>query len=253
MPLFLGFVLAALILVKFSFAYWQQAWSDRFVASLLNSLQLSAIVAVVAVGCALLLAYANRLRQSRVLKSLIRLSTMGYALPGAVVALGVLLPFATFDNWLDSLFEQHYGINLGLLLSGSLFAIAFAYLVRFLPIAFGAVETSLERVTVNLDAASRTLGRGPLMTLWHVHIPVIKVGLFTAVLLVFVDCMKELPATLLLRPFNVDTLATYVYQYASEELLEESALAALFIVLAGLLPVLFLAKAIQSARPGQGK
>ena len=124
--------------------------------------------------------------------------------------------------------------------------------MRFLPIAFGTVESSLERVTENLDAVSRTLGNGPFVTLWRVHIPVIKVGLLTSILLVFVDCMKELPATLLLRPFNVDTLATYVYQYASDELLEESALAALFIVIAGLLPVLFLARAIRTARPGQG-
>ncbi len=252
LPLFFGFLLPALVLVKFSLSYWQYAWTDKFVSSLFVSLKLSSSVAVVAVILALILAYANRLQYSYWFKGFIRLATMGYALPGAVVALGVLIPFAAFDRWFDGIIENSYGIDVGLFLSGSLFAIGFAYLVRFLPIAFGAVETSLERVTDNLDAVSRTLGSGPVTTLWRVHIPVVRVGLLTAVLLVFVDCMKELPATLLLRPFNVDTLATYVYQYASDELLEESSLAALFIVIAGLLPVIFLAKAIRGARPGQG-
>ncbi len=252
LPLLLGFLLPAIILLNFSLSYWEQAWTSKFVSSLFTSLKLSTSVAIVAAICALILAYANRLRPSALLKAFIRVSTMGYALPGAVVALGVLVPFAAFDRWFDGLIEHSYGIDVGLFLSGSLFAIAFAYLVRFLPIAFGTVESSLERVTENLDAVSRTLGNGPFVTLWRVHIPVIKVGLLTSILLVFVDCMKELPATLLLRPFNVDTLATYVYQYASDELLEESALAALFIVIAGLLPVLFLARAIRTARPGQG-
>ena len=171
-------------------------------------------------------------------------------MPGAVLAIGVLIPFANFDNAFDAFMKSHFGISTGLLLSGTATAIIFAYTVRFLAVGFGGVETALLKVTPNMDDAARTLGRRPLGVLRHVHLPMIRGGILGGAILVFVDSMKELPATLILRPFNFDTLATYVYQYASDELLEECALGALTIVLAGILPVILLSKAVRTSRPG---
>ena len=143
-----------------------------------------------------------------------------------------------------------FGVSTGLLLSGSLFAITLAYVIRFLAVALAPIEAGLERISPSLDAAARTLGESALSTLWRVHLPLLVAPLGAAALLVFVDCMKELPATLLLRPFNFETLATHVYALASIEQLEQASLGALTIVLVGLVPVLLLHEAIAGGRPG---
>ena len=144
------------------------------------------------------------------------------------------IPLAAFDNRIDALLRATFGVSSGLLLSGSLFAITLAYVIRFLAVAHGQIEAGLERISPNLDAAARTLGESALSTLWRVHLPLLVAPLGAAALLVFVDCMKELPATLLLRPFNFETLATHVYGLASIEQLEQAALGSLTIVLVGL-------------------
>ena len=136
-------------------------------------------------------------------------------MPGAVLAVGVLIPFSRFDNWLDGVVLEATGWKLGLLMTGTTGALMFAYVVRFLALSQGTVEAGLGRVRPSLDMAARTLGRSPAQVLRQVHVPLVRGSLLTAVLLVFVDCMKELPATLLLRPFNFETLATHVYQFAS--------------------------------------
>ena len=169
-------------------------------------------------------------------------------MPGAVLAIGVMIPFAAFDNSLDGLMRSWFGISTGLLLSGTIVALLFAYVVRFLAVALGSAEASLGRITPSMDMASRSLGHGPIATLRRVHLPLMRGGMLTAALVVFVDTMKELPATLILRPFNFDTLATYVYQFASDELLEECALGALLIVVAGLVPVIVLSWSINRGR-----
>jgi iron(III) transport system permease protein len=171
-------------------------------------------------------------------------SSLGYAIPGAVLAIGIIIPFAWFDNQLDAFMRSTFGISTGLVLSGTAFAVLFAYLVRFLAVASGSIESSLDKVTPNMDMASRSLGHSYMGTLTRIHLPIIRRGALTAMLVVFVDCMKELPATLILRPFNFETLATQVYQFASDELLEQSALSALVIVLVGIIPVILLDKTI---------
>ncbi|MEZ5581454.1 MAG: hypothetical protein R3F37_00475 [Candidatus Competibacteraceae bacterium] len=165
-----------------------------------------------------------------------------------MLAIGVIVPFAAVDNSVDAWLRAQFGISSGLLLSGTVFAVVFAYVVRFLAVSIGAIETSLAKVTPNMDMAARSLGHGPTKTLIRVHLPLIRGGILTAGLVVFVDCMKELPSTLILRPFNFDTLATYVYQFASDELLAECALAALLIVAAGLIPVLLLSRTLSQSR-----
>jgi len=139
-----------------------------------------------------------------------------------------------------------------LLLSGSVFVIVLGYVVRFLALSFGTIEASLSKVTPSMDGAARTLGAGPMATLRRVHLPVMRGSVLTAAILVFVDCMKELPMTVILRPFDFHTLATFVHQYASDELLAESSLAALTIVASGILPVVLLSRTIGRSRPGHG-
>ena len=176
-----------------------------------------------------------RLNPQRVVRGSVRLVGMGYAIPGAVIAVGLLLPVSWLDQGLDLLQK---GIKNPFLLSGTAIVLVVGYLVRFLPVALGAIESSLARISPSLDQAARSLGHNPLQTLLRVHVPLLRGGLLTAMMLVFVDVMKELPATIVLRPFNFDTLAIRVYQYASDERLAEAAAPALTILLVGLLPVI---------------
>ena len=175
---------------------------------------------------------------------------MGYAVPGAVIAVGIMAPFAWFDNSLDAWMRANLGVSTGLLLSGTIFAVIFAYLVRFLALSLNTVEAGLTRVTRSMDDAARSLGYGAGATLRRVHGPMIRGSLLTAGLLVFVDVMKELPATLMIRPFGFDTLAIRTYEYAVDEQLMESSSSALAIVLVGIVPVILLSVAIARSRPG---
>jgi iron(III) transport system permease protein len=178
-----------------------------------------------------MLAYARRVAPNLFVRGAVRAAGLGYALPGTVLALGLLIPLAAFDNGLDALLRRWLGVSTGLLLSGSLFVVILAYVIRFLAVSLSALEAGFARVSPNLDAAARALGEA---------------------LLVFVDAMKELPATLLLRPFNFETLATHVYAYAALEQFENATLGALTIVLIGLLPVLLLHRAVAAGRAGEG-
>lgn len=248
LPLLLGFVVPALRLGFFALRGFGSYWTPDFIELSLNSLLLSSAAAAVTVTLGLLLAYGKRLYPGRSLNASVGLAKLGYAMPGTVLAIGVLIPLAAFDNSLDAMMRASFGISTGLVLSGTVFALIFAYSVRFLAVAAGAVESSLAKVTPAMDRASRSLGHTSLQTLWRVHLPLIRPGLLTAALVVFVDCMKELPATLMLRPFNFDTLATHVYQFASDEKLEASALGALLIVLVGLGPVILLSRSIRGQK-----
>ncbi|MBA4501490.1 ABC transporter permease [Marinobacterium marinum] len=252
LPVILGFIVPFLVLSTYALPRLEQFTEADFLAHASHSFTLSALAALLTVVIAIILAYSKRLYPG--FKALIlatRLSSLGYALPGAVLAIGVVIPLAAFDNSIDAFMRQNFGFGTGLLLSGTPFAIVFAYCVRFLAVSSGSVEASLAKVTPSMDMASRSLGLNPLQTLRRVHLPLIRGGLMTALLVVFVDAMKELPATLILRPFNYDTLATYVYQYASDEMLETSALAALLIVLVGIVPVILLSRTITSTRQGE--
>ncbi|MBP0048954.1 iron ABC transporter permease [Marinobacterium sp. AK62] len=251
LPVILGFLIPFLVLGSYAIRRLDQFAEADFLAYASHSFTLSALAALLTVAIAVILAYSKRLYPTqRSLTLAARFSSMGYALPGAVLAIGVIIPLAAFDNSVDAFMREYFGISTGLLLSGTPFAIVFAYCVRFLAVSSGSVDASLAKVTPSMDMASRSLGLNPLQTLRRVHLPLIRGGLLTAVLVVFVDAMKELPATLILRPFNYDTLATYVYQYASDEMLETSSLAAMLIVLVGIVPVILLSRTITSTRQG---
>jgi iron(III) transport system permease protein len=245
LPIFFGFILPALILLRF--AMKRSEISAEYLHAIWHSLVLAGVASTLVIGLGLVLAYANRLRNGAIMRNIIRLSSIGYAVPGTVLGIGVLIPLAAFDNALDAFMQRSFGISTGLLLSGTIVAIVFAYAVRFLAISFGSLESGLEKVTPNLDAAARTLGRTPFRTVVEVHIPILRPALYSAALLVFVDCMKELPTTLILRPFDFDTLATLVFALASLDQLEASAAPALTIVAVGLIPVILLARNLYGA------
>jgi iron(III) transport system permease protein len=248
LPILLGFIVPALILLNFALSRYGGTALDEFLRAAGHSLLLASLAAVIATLLGLCLAYAARLIGSGTAKLAIRLASLGYALPGTVMAIGVLVPLALFDNALDGFMRQRFGVSTGLLLSGSIAAITYAYVARFLAISFGSLESGLQRVTPSLAAAARTLGRGPLAAMREVHLPLLRPALVSAALLVFVDCMKELPATLILRPFDFETLATMVFALASLDQLEESALPALTIVAAGVIPVILLSRTLRDPR-----
>jgi len=240
-PVLLGFGVPALVLLDAASRRLETLTRPEFTSAATNSLVLAAVAAALTVGLGLVLAYAQRVRGSLLVRVLTRAGTIGYAIPGAVLAVGILIPTAALDNLIDGAMRNVFGISTGLLISGSGFAIVYAYATRFLTISFGSIETGLAKVSPSLDMAARTLGRGAFRTLGEVHLPLIRPILLSAALLVFVDCMKELPATILLRPFNFETLATLVYGKASLEIFEDGAVAALAIVVIGLIPVIVLA------------
>ena len=246
-PVLLGFVVPAgtLLALMLEAGNPFEAW--RVVPYALNSLTLAAIAAVLAVLVAALLAWAQRLHPSPVRATANRVASLGYALPGSVIAVGALVPFAVFDNAFDAWMRASFGISTGLLLSGSIAALVFAYLVRFLGVALSAVESGLTRIKPSLFAAARVLGRKPGAAVREVELPLAKGALLTAAILVFVDTMKELPATLIVRPFDFDTLAVRVHNLASDERLAEASTAALLIVAVGLLPVVGLVRAMRKS------
>jgi len=248
LPILLGFLIPVLILGSYAIQHLDQLDQEDFLTYAGNSFFLSATAALITILIALLLAYSKRLYRYKSLTAAANFASLGYAMPGAVLAIGVIIPLAAFDNVVDDFMRSTFDISTGLLLSGTTFAIIFAYSVRFLAVSTGAVESSLNKITPTMDMASRSLGLNPLQTLMRVHLPLIKGGIVSAGLVVFVDCMKELPATLILRPFNYDTLATFVYQFASDEMLEECSLAALLIVAVGIIPVILLTRTITSTR-----
>ena len=247
-PLVFGFIIPAATLGYYAWDYFDESWTPDFIENTFNSLFLSSAAALTTLLIGVTLAYSRRLHNTRGMQILMRLSSLGYAMPGAVLAVGVIVPLAGFDNWLDGLMRDYFGFSTGLLLSGSAFALVFAYTVRFLAVSAGSVESALQKITPSMDMASRSLGHTPGGTLIKVHLPMLRGTLITAALVVFVDCMKELPATLILRPFNYETLATYVYQFASDEMLQHSALPSLIIVLAGIIPIILMNRSISNSR-----
>ena len=250
MPFVIGFVIPFGVLVRHALVHATRDTLGVFLSAAWSSLLLASLTALAAILIGLALAYARRVAANRLTRSAVRFAGLGYAIPGTVLAIGLLIPLAQFDNRVDELMRSTFGISTGLLLSGSLFALTLAYVIRFLAVALGSIEAGFERISPNLDAAARALGESALSALWRVHLPLLLPALGAAGLLVFVDSMKELPATLLLRPFNFETLATYVYGYAALEQFEQAALGALTIVLAGLIPVLLLHKAVAGGRAG---
>lgn len=240
LPIVLGFLLPALLLLQMALANLTENFGQRFWQLASHSFVLASLTAVLGAILALIMAYGLRLQPTPVMAFSVRVASMGYAIPGTVIAVGVLLPIGYIDSALDRWLQTHLGFSIGLLLSGTIATLIFAYLVRFLAVSYGAVQSSLDRIKPSLDEASRCLGHSSTSTLLRIHAPLMGGGLLTAAILIFVDVMKELPATLIARPFNFDTLAVRVYQLAADERLAEAAAPALAIVVVGMIPVMLL-------------
>lgn len=243
-----GFLVPAVTLL-----YWSLAdlsvWTQLDFGQLLrNSLGLASLSALFVVATALMLVYGLRQRLATSLQLLIRGSGFGYAIPGTVIAIGVLWPLSQLDQWLDFWAEQWFGLRLGLVFTGTVVALILAYLVRFIAVAMQPLEAAFSQIPPSMDQAARSLGCSRWQVLWRVHRPLLTGPVWIALLLVFVDVLKELPATLLLRPFNFDTLAVRTFELASDEQLAAAAVPALTIVLAGLLPLIWLNRAAEGRR-----
>ncbi|TLF47534.1 iron ABC transporter permease [Halomonas urmiana] len=249
-PVLLGFLIPSGLLGYLSFQGGDALFGAAFLEFAGNSLLLATIASGVAVSLALLLSYGARLNPGRITRVATRVAAMGYAVPGSVVAVGILIPFVWLDHQINDLIKGQFGVVVGLLLSGSAFILIYAYLVRFLAVSFNAIEASLGKVTPSMDAASRTLGQTAGGTLRKVHTPLMRGSLIAAGILVFVDVMKELPATVILRPFNFDTLAIRAHSLAADERLAEASTSSLAIVAVGILPVILLSVAMRRSRPG---
>ena len=252
LPVLFGFVLPSGVLATYAIVYFGDAFNDAILVHAINSIMLSSLAAALAVGVAIFMAYGVRMHGGVGLTVFTRLASMGYAVPGAVLAVGVMVALSSLDNSIDGFMRGALRISTGLLFSGTIAAVSYGYLVRFLALSFGTLEASLAKITPSMEGAARSLGHGPGRTLRRVHLPLMKGSVLTAAMLVFVDCMKELPMTTILRPFNFQTLATFVHQYASDEQLGEASLAALTIVGTGIIPVVLLSFAIARSRPGHG-
>ena len=248
LPLLMGFVLPFIQLSIWTIETAQEMINKDFYMLIINSLSLAFITAIMALLLALFMAYGQRLNNTPFIKTMVRLASMGYAVPGTVIAIGVVVPFAWLDNSIDNWSRNQFDFATGLMFSGTLFALVFSYLVRFLAVSVGSVESSLGKIKPAMDDAARSLGLKPFQVLQKIHIPIMRTSLLTALLLVFVDILKELPATLVLRPFNFNTLAVRAYELASDERLADASSAAIMIVLSGIIPVILLSHSITKNR-----
>ncbi len=248
LPLLFGFVIPAGQLLLWAVQTWHESLDAGFLILVGHSIELALITSVLAVILALAVSYARRLQPGIMTNSVNRLLGTGYAIPGTVIAVGVLLPFTWLDRHISQWIGMFFGKDYGLLLSGTIVILVFAYLVRFLALSLNTVDAGLAKIKPSMDEAGRSAGVGGIRLLRRVHIPILRGSLLTAMLLVFVDVLKELPATLILRPFNFNTLAIRTYELANEERLAAAAVPALAIVLVGIIPVIVLSRAISQSR-----
>ena len=242
----IAFIFPLLQLISYSFHYFEESWTTEFQEYAVNSLYVSSIAAIIAVIIAIVVNFLHRLQPSSKWSVIpMRLASLGYAVPGTVLAIGVMLPMIGLDHLVNDISKQLGFGMVGLIFSGSIFALIFASVTRFSAVAIGSIESNLNKIPPSLDMASRTLGCGTWEMLRRVHFPLIRRGCLIAGLLVFIETMKELNAALLLRPFNFETLATYVFNFASDEQLEIAAMPAVLLVLVGLIPLIIVNRSLE--------
>ncbi len=249
-PILLGFIIPLLFLINLALDTYSGVLGKDFYLLVFNSLLLAFVTAILALLIALFMAYSSRGSDSSINRFLVRFVSLGYAIPGTVIAVGVLIPFAWFDNTLDAFLREHFNISSGLLISGTVVTLIFAYLTRFLAVSINTVEAGLIKIKPTMDEVAKITGLSPVSIIKRIHMPMMRGSLLTALLLVFIDVLKELPATLILRPFNFNTLAVRTYELANEERLADAAVPALAIVLVGIIPVIMISNSISRSRAG---
>ncbi|SCX44246.1 iron(III) transport system permease protein [Nitrosospira sp. Nsp1] len=244
--LFFAFLLPVMQLGIWAVGVVERDFDQRYLEFLWHSLLLSAFAALLTCTVALLMVYAARRCPDSATRGAVRISTIGYALPGAVLAVGIFIPIAWLDSWLSEMAMQLFHIETGLLIQGTLVTMLIAYMTRFLAVSHSPIDSAMQRVTGSIDEAAMGLGLSGWATLRRVHLPILKGGIFTAAALVFVDVMKEMPITLMTRPFGWDTLSVRIFEMTTEGQWEQAALPAVTLVLAGLLPLIFFMRQTES-------
>lgn len=240
--LLLAFIVPVIQLSLWAWGVLSEDMDERYTGLLLHTLMLGGMAASLTIVSAMVLAFSRRTHDDFVVRSSVNIATLGYALPGSVLAVGIMMTFTSIDNVLTTVATLFGWQAPGQILTGSVFALVMAYMVRFMAVAYGPIESGLGRIRISIAEASRGLGDSPLATLWRVYLPLLRPGLFTAGLLVLVDVMKEMPATMLLRPFGWDTLAVRIYEMTSEGEWERAALPAITLIMVGLIPVIVLVR-----------
>ncbi|MFD0963945.1 ABC transporter permease [Pseudofulvibacter geojedonensis] len=247
-PMFFGFIAPLIQLIQWAFLTYESVFTSSFITTSLQSLGIAFLSALLTVVMALVLLYTSKWNQLAIVKQFSKIGVIGYAIPGAIIAIGVLIPTLEFDKWLASFLKKNYDIKIGLLLNSSIMALLYAYVVRFIAVAYNPIEALTNKQAKSLVESSKLLGKNNLKTFFKVDFPLIKTGVLSAFVLVFVDVMKELPLTLILKPYQVETLAVKAYEYASDEQIMEAALPSIFIIITGIIPIIFLNKLINNAK-----
>jgi len=248
LPVLFGFVLPLIVLLEMALGSEQDLLSARYLGFVRNSILAAGVAAVATVGAAILIASFRRLNPGRLASGCANIARIGYAVPGGVIAVGLLVPFASLDNWIDGLARSWFGVSTGLIFTGTIAVLVMAYMVRFMAAAINTYDGGLATVNPHMDSVARTLGQSPAGMLRKVHLPILWPSVLTALLIVFVDVMKELPATLIMRPFNFDTLAVQAHRLAADERLSGAAVPSLVIVAVGLVPVILLCRMLARDR-----
>lgn len=240
-PVLLGFVFPVAQLIYWAFLTASRVFDMEFIWISIQSFGIAITSAVITVVFALLLIYFSKWSVLRFIKNVARIGVLGYAIPGAVIAIGIMIPTLALDKWLIEVLGN-FGIDVGLIINGTMIALIYAYAVRFLAVAYNPIESTALKVDNSIPDSSKVLGVGNLKTFFKIEFPLIKTGVFSAVILVFIDVMKELPLTLILKPYHIDTLAVKAFEYASDEMVMEAAIPSLFIIFTAMIPVIFLNK-----------
>jgi len=243
-PVLLGFLIPIIMLSVMAYDSGQSILDPRYVGFFVNSVTVASVAAVLTVLGAVLIVFRARTRPGRASRWLTIVSGLGYAVPGGVIAVGLMVPVAAFDNAVDAFMEARFGIDTGLLLTGSIWLMVAAYMTRFMAVALNAYDSGMATVPRNLDAVARSLGHSAPRVLTRIHLPVARNSALTALLIVFVDVMKELPATMILHPFNFQTLAVQAHRLAADERLAEAAVPSLALVAVSLVPVILLCRTL---------
>ena len=246
MPIIFGFLIPLIQLIYWSFLTYKDVISTSFLTIALQSLGISFLTAFLTVLVALMTLYFPKWNRLKLLKKISRITILGYAIPGAIIAVGIMIPSLMIDKWFIKIAKTVANIKIGFVINGTIIILVYAYVIRFLAVAFNPIEANQLKIGDSLSESSKLLSTGPLKTFFKIELPLLKSGAIGAFILVFVDVMKELPLTLILKPYQVNTLAVKAYEYASDELIMESALPSLCIIITGIIPIILLNRLIMN-------
>ena len=240
LPPTLGFFIPFIFLLSSSINALEVLFLKDTIINTFNTVFLALSVSFIIIFLSLLINYSARIKETRINLFFNKISSLGYAIPGSIIAIGILIPFTYFDNFFVNFFKINFNLNINAFFTGSIFILCFAYVVRFFTISQTNIESSFYRISKNIDDTARVLGKKPILILFNIHIPLMSLSILLSLVLIFIEIIKELSATLILRPFNFNTLAIQVYEYASEEKIIESSIPSLIIVVLCVIGIIFM-------------